>query len=186
MFHTKPGDVDRSTINADELAEHPDLEGEEIYDFLGRYVRRVHSDDFIRRALKTFPDSSFVDVLTPSDIAYVIAIIKNSGEMWDQNIRMKEMKGHEAIASKEKKLRPLFTQGGGMKRDKGETLWNREGRQFFSEAVKTWTEIYNSKEKMKIIYNKWITTKGNRLELEKVRRPSIQSWGHGIIREWHR
>ena len=118
-------------INADELAEQPNIEEDEIYDFLGRYVRRIHSDDFIRRALKTFPASSFVDVLTPSDIAYVIAIIKNSGEMWDQNIRMKEMKGHEAIASKEKKLRPLFTQGEGMKRDKGETLWNREGRQFF-------------------------------------------------------
>jgi hypothetical protein len=33
-FHTKPGDVNRCTINADELAEHPDLEGEEIYVFL--------------------------------------------------------------------------------------------------------------------------------------------------------
>ena len=78
-------------------------------------MRRIHIEDFIRRALKTFPESSYVDVLTPSDIAYVIEIIKNSGEMWDQNIRMKEMPGHKAIASKEEKLRPLFTQGKGMK-----------------------------------------------------------------------
>ena len=91
MFHTRPGDVDRSTINADELAEHPDLEGEEIYDFLARYVRKVHSDDFIRRRLKSYPQSSFVDVLMLSDIAYVIELVKNSDEMWDQNVRMKEI-----------------------------------------------------------------------------------------------
>ena len=52
--------------------------------------------------------------MTPSDIAYVIAIVKNSGEMWDQNVRMKEM-GQRAWGSKEKKLRPLFTQGERMK-----------------------------------------------------------------------
>jgi len=101
-------------INADELAERPDLEREEIYDFLGRYVRRVHSDDFIRRTLKSYPQSSFIDIMTPSDIAYVIAIVKNSGEMWDQNVRMTEM-GQRAWGSKEKKLRPLFTQGERMK-----------------------------------------------------------------------
>ena len=99
------------------MAEHPDLEGEEIYDFLGRNVWRVHRDNYIRRTLKSYPQSSFVDVMIPSDIAYVIAIVKNSGEMWDQNVRMREM-GHGAMASQEKKLRPLFTQGEGMKRDK--------------------------------------------------------------------
>ena len=26
-----------------------------------------------------------------SDIAYVIELVKNSGEMWDQSVRMKEM-----------------------------------------------------------------------------------------------
>jgi len=149
------------------LAEHPDLEREEIYDFLGRYVRRVHSDDFIRRTLKSYPQSSFIDIMTPSDIAYVIAIVKNSGEMWDQNVRMTEM-GQRAWGSKEKKLRPLFTQGEGMRRDKGETLWNREGRKFFAIALKTWKEIYNSKNSMKMVYNKWerwITTKGKEIKI---------------------
>jgi hypothetical protein len=164
------------------LAENPDLEGEEIYDFLGRYVRRVHSDDFIRRALKYYPQSSFVDVMTPSDIAYVIAIVKNSGEMWDQNVRMKEM-GQGAMASQEKKLRPLFTQGEGMKRDKGETLWNREGRQFFASALKTWKEIYNSKDSMKIVYNKWerwITTKGKEIKIGEGKKTF-----HSVMGTWN-
>ena len=87
-------------INADELAEHPDLEGEEIYDFLAQYVHRVHSDNFIMKMLKSYLQSSFMDVLMPSDIAYVIAIAKNSSEMWDQNVRMKAM-GHGMIAGEE-------------------------------------------------------------------------------------
>ena len=164
------------------MAENPDLEGEEIYDFLGRYVRRVHSDDFIRRTLKSYPESSFVDVMTPSDIAYVIAIIKNSGEMWDQNVRMKEM-GHGAMALQEKKLRPLFTQGEGMKRDKGETLWNREGRQFFASALKTWKEIYNSKDSMKIVYNKWerwITMKGKEINIGEGKKTF-----HSVMGTWN-
>ncbi len=49
-----------------------------------------------------YPKASFVDVLMPSDIAYVISIIKNSKEMWDQDVRMKEM-GNGAMATQEKK-----------------------------------------------------------------------------------
>ena len=31
---------------------------------------------------------SFVDLITPSDIAFVISIIKNSRHVWDQTIKM--------------------------------------------------------------------------------------------------
>jgi hypothetical protein len=48
--------------------------------------------------LKSYLQLSFVDVLMPSNIAYVIAIVKNIGEMWDQNVRMKAM-GQGAMAS---------------------------------------------------------------------------------------
>jgi hypothetical protein len=38
-----------------------------------------------------YPKASFVDVLMPSDIVYMISIIKNSEEMWDQDMRMKDI-----------------------------------------------------------------------------------------------
>jgi hypothetical protein len=72
------------------------------------------------------------------------------------------------MATQEKKARPLFMQGEGWKQEKGETLWNKDGMQFFCKAEKTWKEIYNSKEKMKVIYNKWerwITTKGKEIKI---------------------
>ncbi len=153
MILYQTGDRNRTKIITDELAEHPDISGDEFYEFLARYVQRVHSDDFIWKVLRMHPKASFVDILMPSDIAYVISIIKNSKEMWDQDVRMKEM-GKGAMATQEKKARPLFTQGEGRKQEKGETLWNKDGMQFFCKAEKTWKEIYNSKEKIKVIYNK--------------------------------
>ena len=59
-----------------------------IFDFLARYVRKVHTDEFIRKGLRLTPGMSFLDVIGPNDIAYVIALVKNSREMWDQDIRL--------------------------------------------------------------------------------------------------
>ncbi len=63
------------------LANEPDLTKDGVHNFLGRYVQRVHNYQFIRMALKVNPQASYVDIIGPSDIAYVIAIIKKSGEM---------------------------------------------------------------------------------------------------------
>ncbi len=130
-------------------------------------MRQVHSNEFIHRALKVNPKASYVDIIGPSDIAHVIAIIKNSGDMWDQDIRMKEL-GGKAMVSKEKKMQQLFTQGYGQKRIKGESLWNKEGMRFFLSAKAKWKEIYINEESMTVVYNKWekwITTKGNGMKI---------------------
>ncbi len=141
-------------MDPDILANEPDLTKDGVYDFLGRYVQRVHSNQFICMALKVNPQASYVDIIGPSDIAYVVAIIKNSGEIWDQDIRMKEL-GDKAMGKQEKKMRPLFTQGYGQRRTKGESLWNKEGMRFFSSAEEKWKEIYNNQESMSVLYNKW-------------------------------
>ncbi len=93
-------------------------------------MQRVHSNEFIHKALKVQPKTSYVDIIGPSDIAYVIAVVKNSGEMWDQDVRMKEL-GAKAMGSREKKMKPLFTTGDGQKQLKDESLWNKEGIRFF-------------------------------------------------------
>ena len=160
-------DKNRDTLDPDELATAPDLEDDGLYDFFARYVRRVHSDDFTKKTLFKNPQTSFVDIIGPSDIAYIICIIKNSGEVWDQNMKMKA-KGDRAIGSGEEKKKPLFTKGEGAKRIKGETLWNNEGRKYFARAEAKWREIYNDEEQMKVIYNKWevwIDTKGKEIKI---------------------
>ena len=90
--------------------------------------------------------------------------------------------GQGAMRSQEKKVRPLFIQGEGMKRDKAEKLWNHDGRRFFASAEKTWKEIYNSKIKMKVIYNKWgkwITTKGKEIKIGEGKKTF-----HSVMGKW--
>ena len=131
-FIVKTGNPNRKNINPDKLGTL-DITGAGLFDFFARYVRKVHSNEFIRKTLKLGKGTSFIDVIGPNDIAYVIAVFKNSQEMWDQDIRMRES-GKDAMGNPEKKISPNFTSGSGQKRAKGKTLWNKEGMNYFRDA----------------------------------------------------
>ncbi len=57
-----------------------------LYKFIARNVRKVHPDSIIMRDLSENVGVSFIDMITPSDIAYVICLVKNGKDMWDQKI----------------------------------------------------------------------------------------------------
>jgi hypothetical protein len=61
---------------------------------------------------------SFIDIITPSDIAFVISVIKNNREVWDQKIRATKFGAALPPSEKEVKLRPLFTKGSGKKKSR--------------------------------------------------------------------
>jgi hypothetical protein len=60
----------------------------QIFNLFARYVRKVHSDEHIHKCLCYSAGRSFLDVIGPGDIAYIVLIIKNSKDMWDQDLRM--------------------------------------------------------------------------------------------------
>ncbi len=68
-------------------------------------------------------------------MAYIVLIIKNSKDMWDQDIQMQEVEA-EAMGNPEKKLKPLFTSGSGQKRTQSKSLRNLEGVKYFHRAEK--------------------------------------------------
>jgi hypothetical protein len=127
----------------------------------------VHSDEFIRKCLHYAPERSYLDVIGPGDIAYIVSIIKNSNDIWDQDLRMQEL-GAQAISSQEKRLIPLFTSRSGQKRTQGKSLWNLEGMKYFLRAETKWRQIYDSKKDMRVLYNgweRWITTTGSDIKI---------------------
>ncbi len=183
MFVNATEDPNQNKVDPDVLANAPDITKDGVYDFLGRYVRQMHSDEFIHMALKVNPKASYVDIIGPSDIVHVIAVIKNSGDMWDQDIMMKEL-GGKAMVSEEKKMQPLFMQGYGQKLIKGESLWNKEGMRIFLSAKAKWKEIYNNEESMTVVYNKWekwIVTKGNGMKIGD----GTQKTFHRVMGKWY-
>jgi hypothetical protein len=48
-----------------------------VYEIFARYARKVYSDSDIKTDLKNYEGLSFIDKITPSDIAFVISVIKN-------------------------------------------------------------------------------------------------------------
>ncbi len=85
-----------------------------MYKFFARYVRKVYSDSYIKTDLKNNEGLSFVDKITPSDIAFVISVLKNGCQVWDQNIKMKQL-GVAVHGDRETKNSHCLLEGKGKK-----------------------------------------------------------------------
>jgi hypothetical protein len=134
------GDPGRAALDPDLLGEMVNIEWgsnllDQIVNLIAWYVRKAHTDEHICRAICYSARRSFLDIIGPSDIAYIISIIKNSKGVWDQDIQVWEL-GAEGIENPEKKLKPLFTSGSGQKRTQGKSLWNLDGMKYFHQAEK--------------------------------------------------
>jgi hypothetical protein len=128
----------------------------DLFDFLGRYVRKTPTDDLISKKLRASPGISYLDVIRPSDIAiaYVIALMKNTREIWDQDLRM-SAGGEAVMGNKEIKVKPKLTGGKGQKRMKGKSLWNKEGMTYFKTAEKNWRRVYEDETLIQYLYQGW-------------------------------
>lgn len=60
---------------------------EEFYFFIAHYVRKVFSDSKIVKHLHSYEGVSFLDMISTSDIAYVLTIVKNGKEGWDEKMK---------------------------------------------------------------------------------------------------
>jgi hypothetical protein len=137
--------------------------------FFARYVRKAHSNSAIGSELRNNEGLLFVDIISLSDITFVISVIKNGKDVWDQKIRMKEL-GAAEQGKREVKVRPLFTEGTGKKKEQGKSLWSDEGMKYFKRVEKTWRKIYKNKEMMRGIYvgfETWLNKYGQEITVAK-------------------
>jgi hypothetical protein len=106
-----------------------------VYQFFARYVRKVYSDSDKKKDLKNNEGLSFIDKINPSDKVFVISVLKNGREVWDQNIKMMQL-GAAVHGDGETKKQPLFTGGKGKKKKQRKSLWSGEGLKYFKRAEK--------------------------------------------------
>ncbi len=88
-----------------------------MYKFFARYVRKVYSDSDIKTDLKNDEGLSFIDKITPGDIAFVISVLKNGREVWDKNIKMMQL-GAAVHGDRETKNNHCLLEGKERKRSK--------------------------------------------------------------------
>jgi hypothetical protein len=143
-FISTIGDNNRGSMDPDMLKEGiknymNSMARVYLYKFIARYVRKAHPDSIIMQDLSENLGVSFINMITPSDIAYVICLVKNGEDMWDQKIWLMES-GDDA----EEKLRPLYTGGQGKRKELGKSLFSNKGVKFFKRAEKKWKETYKN------------------------------------------
>jgi hypothetical protein len=124
----------------------------EVYEFFTKYVRRIYPDTYWKRNLSQHNDVIWFQLLTPSNIAYVISWIKNGKSMWDQKKTEPYLNSDDG---KIKTKKPLFTAGEGAKRTFGKLTWNKEGLKYFHSAERNWREVHRLKEQMSALVNGW-------------------------------
>jgi len=140
-------------MNNDETVEDDEERKEgfiRIYEFFTRYVRRIHPDTHWKRAMKMNPNVVWFQLITPSDIAFVISMMKNGMPVWKRKTAL--FNSDELTKTKAK---PLFTSGEGQKRKFGRTTWSKEGLKYFHKVEATWLEAYSDKEQMSALVNGW-------------------------------
>ena len=119
-----------------------------MYEFFTRYVRRIHPDTHWKRAMKNNPNTIWLLLITPSDIAFVISLMKNGMPVW-------RAKTAEFVSENLTKVKPLFTTGEGQKRSFGKTTWSKEGLMYYLKVERTWHEAYGDKDLMRAFGNGW-------------------------------
>jgi len=100
---------------------------------LARYVRKLHSDRYIKKTLAANPGESFLELIGPSDVAYVICLLKNSIGVWN----------HDPATTEAGPPKPLYTRGENMKREFGRTAWSDEGMDYYNETLKVWKKMFD-------------------------------------------
>lgn len=145
--------------------------------FLVIYVRKVHCDRYFVRLLVNNPGSSYLDVVTASDIAYAATLLKNSGEVWSDKVKND---GKVSDASN----KTLFTSGKGKKRTLGTSMWSEEGMEFYDRALANWKPCYRKDSPeykyIRDFWNEWIESDGKDLFVnsDSLRKKSIHSILH--------
>ena len=127
----------------------------ELMEFLAQYVRVVHCNRFFMNKLFLNKGKSYVEVLTASDIAYAITLVKNSHEVWKHKFQNNGDAGGK---------KPLYSSGEGKKREHGESTWSADGIKYFQKTEKAWTDAFREDSRahtiLTIYWKKWIEDEG--------------------------
>ncbi len=77
LFFLLTGDPGREMFDPDLLGEMVKIEWgsnllDQTFNFIARYVRKVCSDEHIRKVIHYSAGRSFLNIIGPSDIAYIV------------------------------------------------------------------------------------------------------------------
>ena len=178
MFFGK--DVD----GANSISSTTSLDLEPVFRFLYLYAMKLYGVNAINKWLKTNTNKSFIDMVTTSDIAYVVSLLRNSKEVWEQDLDISQMNPSEQKKYKDGcegyvVKKPIFSGGVNTKRTYCGVMWNAQGRTFYDDVRMKWDLAFDDEEtwdKLCSGWDEWIElSRGQKHWKRKTRNP-LRSW----------
>lgn len=80
-----------------EIFEEDNDEKDELMSFLSYYVRTMHSDRYFKQVLMMNPGATYLYIITPSDIAYAVVLVKNSRKVWGAKMGWQFQQGEVSV-----------------------------------------------------------------------------------------
>ena len=119
--------------------------------FIDKYVTRMYGSTcavstwFAKNEGKTI-----FDLITMSDIAYTVAVIRNGHETWDEMMNTSKRQNSPKKTTK-------FTKRGGHRREYNTTGWSQEGIDFYNKVWEGWKTLSreNRLQLWKQLENEW-------------------------------
>jgi hypothetical protein len=103
----------------------------ETCEFFTKYLQRIHPGTYWKKSMNLSPNVFWFQLVTPSNIAFVISLLKNGIPVWNKKKIL-----FKTEESRRKKARPLFTAGEGKKKSSGGTAWSMEWLKYFHTVEK--------------------------------------------------
>ena len=125
-----------------------------IFYFIVECVVKTYGTKKISSYIERNVDSTVLDMITVSDIAYSVVVIENSGDVWEQQEYLKtcdaeeleEYKNPDKLEPEEKEMyqkkTPKYTQRKGRRAGYLSSGWNNAGRHRYREIMARWRELY--------------------------------------------
>jgi hypothetical protein len=113
--------------------------------FVDKYISKIYGIRKINSWLSKKKGYTFFDLMTISDIAYTVAVLENSHEVWDEEYKKKRMSAVEwaqyRTSDDYTSTKPKFTDRKGRKREYCDSGWSKEGIDFYNEVYQRWKVI---------------------------------------------
>lgn len=112
------------------------------------YTVHLYGKRHITKWLNNNRGCTYLDMITLSDIAYVVSLFKNNMEYWPEQHRMKKMSPEEKQKYKAENdlKKPKFTQRAGQTRALYSSGWSKEGLDFYYDTLDKWKEVGSNRE----------------------------------------
>jgi hypothetical protein len=113
--------------------------------FIKKYVTRLYGSHHIQLWAAKNQNKTMFDLIKMSDLAYTVAVIENSHEIWEQCNEGQHVSSEIGPERWEKdreelltKKTPKFTKRAGKKREYNTSEWNHEGIHFVNKVCNKW------------------------------------------------